>query len=163
MSFPWLYLEPAWLWVWKALNSSLASSLVVAFTGSLFGAYTAKRIAERAKLKDDLLKEIRNINAASIIAFGITNSHIAIKKQHVRGLYKRFHDKRQELIDIRNKNERGELKQKVVFNFQADFESLAPLAQPIGALQNLIFDKLTSTGKVALLAATLFPNDAIIE
>ena len=56
----------------------------------LGGAWAAQRIAERAKSKDEILKEIRATNASIILAFWICNTLILAKRQVVQPMKTRF-------------------------------------------------------------------------
>ena len=75
-------------------NSSFATSLVGAIAGAFAGAYVAQRVAERAKLRYELALEVRHVNAALGLAFGIANSAIATKSQHVLPLKQAYEDEK---------------------------------------------------------------------
>ena len=55
-------------------NSAFFASLVAALAGAFAGAFAAQRIAERGKHREELLREIRNTNAAIAVAYGPTGS-----------------------------------------------------------------------------------------
>ncbi len=148
-------LDALWTLTTTVLNSDFVRSLLVAFTGALFGALTAKRIAERTKLKDDLLKEIRNLNAASVVAHSIANAHLALKKQHVKQMYETFVAKRDELNEKRAQLAAGVPSERVPFEIVFDLQSVAPLTQPILPLQTLIFDRVSATAKAIMLMGVL--------
>jgi hypothetical protein len=142
-----------WGYAVTALNSRFTSSLLVAFFGALFGAYTAKRIADRARLKDELLKEIRNINAASVIAHSIANSHLALKKQYVKSLYETYNVKREELLRLQQRPATNPSQQ--IYQIEFDLRTLEPPSAPITTLQSIVFDKLTASAKAIMLTTTL--------
>ena len=52
--------------------------------GAYAGAHGAKLIADRGKLREQLLIEIRNTNTATLIAVTICNSLLALKEQHIK-------------------------------------------------------------------------------
>ena len=61
----------------NSLNSQFASSLIGALAGAFAGAWAAKKIADRGKLQEQLLAQIRNTNAAIIVSFSICNTALA--------------------------------------------------------------------------------------
>ena len=84
------YLSTILAWLEAALNSAFSIALVGGFVGAVGGALGAQHIAERAKRREDLLKELRNTNAATIVSFAICNAALALKKQHVRPMHEQF-------------------------------------------------------------------------
>jgi hypothetical protein len=97
-------------------NSVFFTAIAGSLAGAFGGAYAAQRIAEKSRDKNEVLKEIRNTNAAIIVAFSICNTLISAKKQHVRALKAGFDNLKTELS---NRQPLGG-----VFSFQADFRTL---------------------------------------
>jgi hypothetical protein len=97
----WQSVEPWFSWEnLKSLgNSAFTTSLLGALAGAWFGARSAQRVAERGKLREELTKEIRNVNAANALSFGIVNSMLALKKQHVAALKSDYDTERQRHAD----------------------------------------------------------------
>ena len=65
--------------------------------------------AERSKVRDDLVKEIRNVNAATALSFGIVNGMLELKKQHVAQLKSSHNDDLQRHQEYMAKRETGEI------------------------------------------------------
>ena len=136
---------------WDFANSTFFTSLIGAFAGAYGGQY----IVERIKNRENLLAEIRNTNAAIMMAFDICNSYLSLKKQHVKTL-KENHDRHvQDLNQFHAERKQGTIADDVVFRFQADFQSLETMLVPIGVLQKLIFEKISLNGRPLNLTATL--------
>lgn len=74
----------------EVLNSSFSTSLVGSLAGAFGGAYAAQKIADRAKLKDQILSELRHLNAAVAISFGVTNTALMAKGQHILPLFDEY-------------------------------------------------------------------------
>ena len=93
----WQSVDPWFAWenLKSFANSAFSTSLVGALAGAYFGARSAQRVAERGKVRDELTKEIRNVNAAIALSFGIANSMLALKKQHVAALKNDYDTERQ--------------------------------------------------------------------
>ena len=72
-------------------NSKFVTAALGALAGAAGGAYAAQRIAERAKVREQLLQEARNSNAAIDLAHQICSTYLGLKEQHVRAL-KRTYD-----------------------------------------------------------------------
>jgi hypothetical protein len=82
------------MWVielfWKFMNSIVATSMIGAFAG----AYGGQWIVEKSKDKENAIKELRNINAAIVIAFSICESYIGLKHQIIGPLKKNFEEQK---------------------------------------------------------------------
>src|SRR5215470_10303407 len=76
----------------EILTSKLIAAVIPSLAGAFAGAWAAKRIAENAKLRDELRKEIRNANAAVAMLYGLANSHLGLKRQHVKKLLDTFNE-----------------------------------------------------------------------
>lgn len=75
-------------------NSVFVTAILGSLAGALGGAVAAQRIADKTRNKDELLKEIRATNAATMVAFGVCNSVLLAKKQHIVALRETFNQHR---------------------------------------------------------------------
>jgi hypothetical protein len=133
-----------------ALNSNFVTALAGAGLGAWAGAYAAQRIADQQKNEEALITEIRSANAANRLSYAICNHFIAIKKQHVKTMLETFNAKKVEFEEVQKQQGPGRQ-----FELTADFETLPQLVLPIVPLQELVYDKLSLTGRAILLAPTL--------
>jgi|SRR5579862_2136861 len=62
------YLQAHWPDAKDFFNSVFFTAIAGSFAGALAGAVTAQRIANKTRNKDELLKEIRAANAATMVA-----------------------------------------------------------------------------------------------
>ncbi|MDY0884316.1 hypothetical protein ACFPL7_00990 [Dongia soli] len=138
-------------WLWNLSNSNFFTALVGAFAG----AYGAQAIVERAGRKKRLLEEIRNTNAAIVVACSITNTFCALKSQHVKGLKENLDAQRKELEIFKQARKQGAVAPEEAFYFQADFQSLPVVQVPIDVLRNLLFEKLSLVGRPLSIVAVL--------
>ena len=76
----------------KFFNSVFFISIAGASAGALGGAWAAQRIAEGAKRKDELLREIRATNVSILLAFGICNALMGAKRQVILPMKSRFEE-----------------------------------------------------------------------
>ena len=83
---------------------------MVALAGAFFGAKTAQGTAARNKFRDDMTKEIRDTNAAITLSFAISNSAMAIKRQHLRSIKETFDKDKKDLIEFERKRKTGEFR-----------------------------------------------------
>jgi hypothetical protein len=136
-------------------NSVFFTSVAGSLAGAFAGAYGAQRIAERAKYRDQLLKEIRDTNAATMVAFGICNSLLAMKKQHVKALKENLDGQKNALHEHQKKIGAGAIPATQPFEMKYDFETLS--LPPLGAdiLRGQIFERLSVVGRSLSLAMTL--------
>lgn len=136
--------------VWDFLNQEFTKSFVGSMAGAAGGAWAAQFIAERSKGREELLKEIRNTNAAITLAFGMTNTFLNIKMQHVEMLRNKFNEDRQRLLKVQM--ETGP--QPKIFEFQADVQFLHMPKVPMRQLLKLAFENIsTPTRAISLVEA----------
>jgi len=102
-----------------------------------------------------MLTGINKTNAAIMVAFGICNSALAMKKQFVKGLKERFEAQKIELQQFKAKRDAGEIGRDVPFEFQADLQTFQVPALPMDILQALAFEKLALSGRSLSLVTTL--------
>jgi len=80
------FIKAHWLDVKDFFNSVFFTAIAGSLAGAFAGALAARRMADKTRNREELLKEIRATNAAIMLAFGICNYHLSIKKQHIKSL-----------------------------------------------------------------------------
>ncbi len=152
----WCYSTAAFIAKSSFLNAPFVSAFLgaipAACLGALAGAYTAWRIADRSKIKAELIEEIKNTNKAIQIAAHICNSVLNLKNQHVRPLKNEFDRIRLSLIERRQQNNSG------IFEFMADFQTLTPISFPAQTLASIVHDKISVAGRPFSLVSTLLSS-----
>jgi len=136
-------------------NSVFFTAIAGSLAGAFAGAYAAQRIAEKGKSRDELLKEIRNTNAAIMVAFGICNTLLALKKQHIKKLKENYDAQKADLLAFHEKRRSGQIDKDSVFNIQVDFQHLSQSQFPSDILQNQVFEKMSVGGRPLSLVTTL--------
>lgn len=132
---------------WKnIIDSSFVISAFCTLVAAFAGAFGAQYIAERNKNREFLLREIRNTNAAIVIAFGICNHLLNLKSQHVRLLKKNYDRDRAEVI------EKLECNAPQTLRFVAELQIIQPPSPPTDILNNHVFEKLSAEGRILSLA-----------
>ncbi len=126
-------------------ESNFITALVGSLAGAFGGAWAAQRIAERTKLREELLKEIRDTNAASTMLYGIANSHLGLKKQHVQSLRDKYLEEKSRLELFFKAKEAGTVPPQQLFQFSADLQTLKPLFSPTEQIQRLVFSQISVT------------------
>lgn len=137
------------------MNSTFITSLIGALAGAYFGATAAQRIAERSKYREELLREMRNTNAAITLAYEVCGAFLRLKKQHVKSLKESYDAQKADLIEFMRKRDAGEIPQGLVFDFKADLETLQPQALPMDTLRAVVFERLSIVGRQLNLVVTL--------
>jgi gas vesicle protein len=143
-------------------NSAFTTSLLGALAGAFAGATAAQRIAERSKYREELLHEIRNTNAAIALAYGICESFLALKKQHVKNLKEGYDTQKADALEFLQKCEKGENKDEV-FRFQADMQTLQAQTLPMDSLRSVVFERLSIVGRPLNLVVTLSQTAQCLE
>jgi hypothetical protein len=101
--------------------TAVAGSLAGAFAG----AYGGQRIVAKGKEREELLAEIRNTSAATVVTFAICNSFVTIKKQHIKHLKELFDHQKAAFLEHIKKHSLGQLYGNGAFQFTADFQTLS--------------------------------------
>lgn len=122
------------------------TSLVGSLSGAFAGAVAAQRIIERSKLRDELIREIRNTNAAIAVAFGICNSLLCLKQQYVKDLKFKYDNLQAARLEHDRKRKSGEIPHDERFAFELDLQTFQALMQPTDILRELVFEKLSVDG-----------------
>lgn len=149
------FLGTSFDYVWRFANSSFFVALISTLFAAFAGAFGAQVIIEKAKNKEILLKEIRNTNAAIMVAFGICNSFLSLKKQHIKSLKETFDQQKKALDDFKIGRRNGTVDKDQAFEFQADFPTITPLLIPTDVLQSIVFENISLNGRPLSLATTL--------
>ncbi|MFY9287919.1 MAG: hypothetical protein WAO98_05400 [Alphaproteobacteria bacterium] len=144
-----------WEGIKEFFNSVFFISIAGSLAGAFAGAYGGQRIVERQKKREELLKEMRNTNAAIIVAFSICTSLLAMKSQHIKDLKENFDSQKAALLDHRSKISSGQTAKDTTFKFLADFRTLTMPLLPSATLQNQIFEKLSLVGRPLMLTTIL--------
>jgi hypothetical protein len=149
-------------YVTNALTSDAALAAVIAilaaFIGTYFGATTAQNIALKSKKKEDLLKDIKHLNAAITVAYCVCNNFLNLKAQHIQGIKANYDTLRQEWLAHLDGLANGV---ETPFRRSIELGSLAELNIPNEALQQFALEKITLSSRP--LAAVLFTINSGIE
>jgi hypothetical protein len=146
-----------WQYSKDFLNSHFFTAIAGACAGAFAGAYGAQLIVARGKEREELLAEIRNTNAATVVALGICNTFLAIKKQHVKRLKETFDKQRADYLARAHKYRMGELPPgdtapPLLFDLQVLV--LPPFDLPLDTLRHQIFEKISLSNRRALMLVT---------
>lgn len=114
--------------------------------------------AERSKIRDELVREIRNTNAATSMLYGIANAHLGLKKQFVKPLYDAYTEEQRRHSLFQAAREAGTVPPQQKFDVHLDLQSLQPLYSPTDAIQRLIFDQISVSGAARFVAQVLFSS-----
>jgi hypothetical protein len=142
------------------LNSNFVTSIAGALAGAFFGAWGAQKIAARSKRRDDLLNEIRNTNAAIMLAFTVTDLSLSLKKQHVKPLKKIF-EQQQLAYAIHLTQRTLGVARPVAIHF--DLGTITPITLPMNILQHTVFEKISIGGRPLALMAILSQSAEILN
>ena len=140
---------------WSALNSTFAIAFIGGLTGAFGGALGAQHIAERSKRREEMLKELRNTNAAIMVAFSICNGALALKKQHVQPMYEQFGRDRDAIRAFAEQRAAGQRQGGAEFRFVADMRTFPAPVVPIATLEQLMFEKISTYGRPLALVSVL--------
>lgn len=137
----------------SVFSSAFVLALVSAFAGAFAGALGAQRIAERSKRRDDLVREIRNTNAAIIMAVTTANGAIALQKQHVQPLHQHFTAQKRKATEAIAQAAQGH--GPTWNHVQADLQLFPGPEAPVEALKEIVFHRLSAYGRALALVAVL--------
>ena len=142
-----------WALISNFLNSSFATALLGSLAGAWAGARAAQTIAERAKERDELAEEIRTTNAATMLAFSACNAAIGIYSQHVLPLFKQFKEDKGRIESALQRSRAGQTLAQDESSFVADMRVFPPPIAPISSLKEIVYHRLSLSGRpLALLS-----------
>ena len=141
--------------VWSWLNSNLSIAFVGGLTGAFGGALGAQRIVERARQREDWVRELRNTNAATMVAFSVCNSALATRKQHVEPLRNGFNKARDDLLKFKAERATGQRQGNAEYHVPLDLKVFPAPVVPMETLKDIIFQKLSVVGRPLALVSVL--------
>ncbi|WP_339416140.1 MULTISPECIES: hypothetical protein [unclassified Pseudomonas] len=139
--------------IWDSIGKILNAEFTAAIVGALFGAWAAIRIGRNNKAREELLSEIRNINAAITLAHSTAITAFQFKKLQLEIIDKYKGDKRK----FQN-NEQIEVLMR----------TMPPFASQARRLQEIVLEKIspleiTTARTVALIESAEKLNHSISE
>lgn len=141
--------------VWQWLNANFSIALIGGLTGAFGGALGAQRIVERSRQREDWLRELRNTNAATMVAFSACNAALATKKQHTKPMREKFNEAKEALLKFQAERATGQRQGNAEYHLELDLKVFpAPLVQ-IETLKDLVFKRLSAVGRPLALVAVL--------
>lgn len=139
----------------SALNSNFTTALLGSLAGAFAGAFAAQKMVERSKTREELAKELRNTNAAIMASFTTCNAVLALKRQHVQPLYEKFVQDKKEVNAFHARSAAGQLQGNAQFHFVTDLRTFAAPTTPIDSLKDLLFNKLSVSGRALALVCAI--------
>jgi hypothetical protein len=137
------------------LNSSFSTALLGSLAGAFAGAIAAQRIVESNKSREELLKELRNTNAAAMAAFTTCNAGLALKKQHVQPLHTQFLSDKADLEQFKALRASGQIPSNATYHFISDMRTFPAPVVPIDTLRDLLFNKISVGGRPLSLVCAI--------
>lgn len=139
----------------KFLNSAFALSFVGALAGAAAGGLAAQRVIEKYKVRDEVLKEIRNTHAAMMVSFTVCNTALLLKKQLVQPMLDRFTEAKSGFLRYRSERQNGQRQGNAQYRFQIDMQEYIAPALPTETLKTLVFDRVNAFGRPLTLVAQI--------
>jgi hypothetical protein len=145
----------------SGLNSNFSTALLGSLAGAFAGAIAAQRIAQRSKQREEILKELRAINSAIMVAGTICNTVIAAKTQLIRPLWECFKSCERELKEFEQQRATGQRQGNAPFHYTADLRIFPCPTLPISVLQDLVFNRISVYGRPLSIVSIL--SQSIVE
>jgi hypothetical protein len=153
-----LYIDLADFWQSSKdfFNSNFFTAIAGACAGAFAGAIAAQRIVERGKERGEILTEIRNTSAATVVALSLCNTFLAIKKQQVKRLKELFDAQKADYLDRAQKYRLGQPNVDTPPTLFFDLQALAlpPFQLPLDTLRHQVFEKLSVDNRRPLMLLT---------
>lgn len=143
---------------WTVDYGGLFTAMVGALAGAGIGAWAAGYISEKNKKREQLTKEIRDTNAAIVLALGVMTSGIKLKKQHVKALKEDYEEQRKKCREILAIIAAG---QATTESADINLLELPEIAPPVAHLQEIVFSRLSTIGRT--LASVTELADGVIN
>lgn len=143
---------------WSVDYGVLFTTIVGALAGAGIGAWAAGYISEKNKTREQLTKEIRDTNAAIVLALGVMNCGVSLKKQHVKALKVDYDEQRKKCREIIVKMAAGQPQTEFPRINLLELQEVAP---PVAHLQEIVLSRLSTAGRA--LASVTALTDAVIN
>lgn len=141
--------------VWQWLNASFSIAFIGGLTGAFGGALGAQRIVERTRQREEWLRELRNTNAATMVAFSACNAALATKKQHTEPMRRKFNEAKEALRRFQAERASGQRQGNAEYHGELDLKVFPAPVVPMETLKDLVFQKLSAVGRPLALVAVL--------
>ncbi|WP_145009361.1 hypothetical protein [Pseudomonas oryzihabitans] len=135
--------SPLFSWAQPFLNvdgAAWVSAVISAGFGAGVGAWMAGRIADRTKLKHDLLSEMRSVDIAITICASTIDLAGSLKKQYSSEILKEFNEA-VAAFEAYKKNEN----RNSIFELRIKNRKLQTIEPPISELQNLVLKDMSTS------------------
>jgi hypothetical protein len=145
--------------LWGNLKGFGNSAFVTSLAGAFAGAYGAQKIALRSKIRDEVVKEIKETNSAIMLALTITNLGIALKRQHIQRMVKAYQAELKRADEHQERARNGKSDPETPFILSTDLTTLQIISPPIKYLEEIVLGKLSTAGR--FVAAAMALSDAV--
>ncbi|MCA0248740.1 MAG: hypothetical protein LCH93_19170 [Proteobacteria bacterium] len=142
------------------LDWTIVIPLISSLSGAGLGAWTAQYISARNKRNDERLTEIRAANAATTIAYGITDHFLGMKEQIVKPIVDSFAIERQRFIETDAKPKPPGAS---VIVFKVPLDAFRFNWSPSKELQDIVFKELSAPIRPAMMVPILSRTLAMLD
>jgi hypothetical protein len=132
----------------------LGTAAIGSFAGAWVGAWAAQRIADKARVRQQIVDEMNAVNWALEITGPLCGTYLNLKEQHVRKLAVDYAAQYQQVHEAVAAKKAGELKEAPIIGAM-DLSTIDPVEVQIGILLKLVTEKLSVTGRPRPLAVEL--------
>jgi hypothetical protein len=122
---------------WAFANTTFFTSLASGFAGAFAGATAAYWLERRTRKRQELVQEVRNVNAFIMTAFNIFLTFMRLKDQCTKPLKEDYNNFCTALSAATPENP---------CTLSADFQSIDPVHIPIDILRQQVFEKISGDG-----------------
>ena len=149
-----------WASVWPVLQPylpllALIVAVIIPLSASFFGAWTAQRIAERNRFRDEIIKEIRSTNAAISLAMSVCNTAMSMKRQQVTEVKRDFDQAKASFAEHMHKRKIGQIQGNTTYRFLLPLKTLPPPKFAIDSMRSVVLDRISVLGRPLHLAVEL--------
>lgn len=135
-----------WLDFDKLLTADLARSLFTALFGASLGAWAAQNLGARIREREERLKTVRAGNAATMLAYVITDSLLGFKHQLVKPSVDQYFNERRRIIaetEASKNRPPGSFMGPAIIEANAEMNAFSLLATPVKELQDIVLKQVS--------------------
>src|SRR5262249_50066987 len=92
---------------------------------------------------------------ALVLCFSVSNRFMSLKRQSIRPMRNRYVQARQEHDEFKERARTHRGPPPLVYNFQADLQTITPVIAPIQVLERYVFEKISIRGRALAAAVDL--------
>jgi hypothetical protein len=141
--------------LYKTVSQFFPEYWLGTLASAAFGAFAGAWINNRIQTKKAIVEEFNAVRAALVLCFSTSNRYMSLKRQLVRPMRDRYVQAQQGHDEFKERARAHRGPPFLVYEFQAELQTIAPVVVPIQVLERYVFEKISIRGRALAAAVDL--------